>query len=330
MKQLFLLIALAIHAYRVSAQIPEKLSYQAVIRNNNNQLDTNTTISMKISILQGSPIGIPVYVETHSSKSNANGLVTLQIGAGTVVSGSFAAIKWTNGPFYIRTETDPQGGNNYSISGTSELLSVPYALLAKTAENETDPAFHASVASGITASDTAYWNHKLNGGHYVGELFGGGVIFYVDQTGQHGLICAMTEAGDNQQWSNILLMIGPAAQSDWNGPGNTNAIISQPGHTNSAANDCAQYTNPEYGTGIFSDWYLPTLGQLIKLYNSLYEVNKALETDGNNSTIIIYKTVFWSSTEYNNLYAYYYDFHGGSNGHVGKENYLAVRAVRSF
>jgi trimeric autotransporter adhesin len=117
------------------AQVPEKMSYQAVIRNSSGQLSVNTNIGMQISIIQGSSTGTAVYVERHFPTTNVNGLVSLEIGGGTVVSGSFAAIDWANGPYFVKTETDPSGGANYTITGTSQILSVPYALHAKTAEN---------------------------------------------------------------------------------------------------------------------------------------------------------------------------------------------------
>jgi len=112
----------------VRAQVPQKMSYQALIRNASNALITNSNIGMKISILQGSSIGTAVYVETQTATTNANGLVTLEIGTGTVVSGTFSAISWGTNTYFIKTETDPTGGTNYTISGTSQFLSVPYAL----------------------------------------------------------------------------------------------------------------------------------------------------------------------------------------------------------
>jgi hypothetical protein len=114
----------------LSAQAPQKMSYQAVIRTSGNSLLLNTSVGMKISILQGSSSGTPVYVETQTPNTNGNGLVTLEIGTGNVVSGTFAGINWASGPYFIKTETDPAGGTNYSIQGTAELLSVPYALFA--------------------------------------------------------------------------------------------------------------------------------------------------------------------------------------------------------
>src|ERR1035437_4068441 len=120
-------VFLIAHAF---AQAPQKMSYQAVIRNSSNALITSSTVGMKISILQGSVTGTAVYVETQSPSTNANGLVSLEIGGGTVVSGIFAAIDWANGLYFIKTETDPTGGTNYTIIGTSQLLSVPYALFS--------------------------------------------------------------------------------------------------------------------------------------------------------------------------------------------------------
>ena len=115
------------------AQSPEGLSYQAIVRDASGTLVVNTNVGMQISMLQGSAAGTAVYVETQTPTTNANGLVSLEIGAGTVVSGNFSTIDWANGPYFIKTETDPTGGTNYSIAATSQMLSVPYALYAKTA-----------------------------------------------------------------------------------------------------------------------------------------------------------------------------------------------------
>lgn len=129
-----ILVASAFFMQKISAQAPNKMSYQAVIRNASNALITNQTVGMQVSILQGSPTGTAVYVETQTPTTNTNALVSIEIGSGTIVSGNFTTIDWANGPYFIKTETDPAGGTTYSITGTSELMSTPYALYSKTAE----------------------------------------------------------------------------------------------------------------------------------------------------------------------------------------------------
>lgn len=126
------------------AQVPEKMSYQAVVRDINSNLIKESDIGMQISILRGSSTGIPVYVETHRPFSNTNGLITVEIGNGQVISGVFGSIDWSDGPYFLKTETDPTGGINYTISGTSQLLSVPFALHAKTAESVTNLILNGS------------------------------------------------------------------------------------------------------------------------------------------------------------------------------------------
>jgi hypothetical protein len=131
-----------------SAQTPQKMSYQAVIRNASDALVVSHAVGMKISILQGSSSGSAVYEETHTPTTNSNGLATIKIGEGTVVSGTFAMIDWSNGTYYIKKETDPAGGTSYLITGTSQLLSVPYALYAKA----TATAAFATTAETVTAA----------------------------------------------------------------------------------------------------------------------------------------------------------------------------------
>jgi hypothetical protein len=155
----------------ILAQSPQKMSYQAVIRNSSDQLVTNHALGMQISILQGSPTGTAVYVETQTPSTNANGLVSIEIGGGTVTYGDFSTIDWSTGTYYIKTETDPAGGTTYSITGTSQILSVPYALHAKTVASypETDPVFAAHASSGITSGNITNWNTAFSWGDHATE-----------------------------------------------------------------------------------------------------------------------------------------------------------------
>ena len=124
------LLFLIISCFCLCAITTKKMSYQAVVRDAGDVLVANATIGMQISILQTSPTGIAVYIETHAPTTNINGLATVEIGDGTPVAGNFSTIDWSAGPYYLKTETDPTGGSTYSISATSQLLSVPYALYA--------------------------------------------------------------------------------------------------------------------------------------------------------------------------------------------------------
>jgi hypothetical protein len=133
MRKLFTLAVAALISAMAWSVTPEKMSYQAVIRNSSEQLVVNKKVGMRISILQNSETGTAVYTETQTPTTNANGLVSLEIGAGKS-SNNFSTVDWSDGPFFIKTETDPSGGTNYTISGVSQLLSVPYALYAKTVE----------------------------------------------------------------------------------------------------------------------------------------------------------------------------------------------------
>ena len=134
-KLLLILIGTLFLGNSLFAQAPDKMSYQAIVRNSSNVVVSNHAVGMRISILQGTATGTSVYTETQTPTTNANGLIAIEIGTGTVVSGSFANIDWANGPYFVKTETDPNGSTNYTLTGTSQLLSVPYALHAKTAEN---------------------------------------------------------------------------------------------------------------------------------------------------------------------------------------------------
>ncbi len=126
------LVAIATISLSSFGQAPEGFKYQAVVRDAGNTILNNQSVGMRMTIQQGSIGGTAVYQETFSTTTNAYGLVNLEIGNGTVVSGTFASIDWANGPYFIETAVDVTGGTSYAVMGTSQLMSVPYALYAKT------------------------------------------------------------------------------------------------------------------------------------------------------------------------------------------------------
>ena len=172
--------------------IPEKMSYQAVVRDADGQLVSETEVGMQISILQNTTTGTPVYVEIHTPTSNENGLVSIEIGMGAT-SDDFSSIDWSTGPYYIKTETDLAGGSNYVISGTSQLMSVPYALHAKVAESVSSPVYSIG---------------------YSPEL--GGYVFMVSADGKHGLVCETIDQGVSS-WYNAQNVISNPSKHSENG-----------------------------------------------------------------------------------------------------------------
>ncbi len=241
MKIFYSVIAGLLLTASVWAQAPQKMSYQAVIRDNSSALITSTIVGMQISILQGSPNGTAVYVETQSPTTNANGLVSLQIGTGAVITGTFAGINWAAGPYFIKTETDPTGGAAYTIAGTNELMSVPYALFSANAG-----------VGGFT--------------HYLGEAFNGGIIFYLYKGSdglEHGLIVALTESTGAWQTTGALVN----ANRTEDGAYNTALMTNSPAAT--------------YIAGLGAGWYLPSIDELGLLYYNRYSAQKGLRIGGN-------------------------------------------------
>ena len=117
------------------SQAPEGINYQALVRDNDGNPLANTSVGIKISIYQGSVSGSIVFEEEFSPNTNQFGLVNLVIGQGALISGDFASIDWGLGAYFVEVSADETGGTNYELLGTQELMSVPYALYAKTAEN---------------------------------------------------------------------------------------------------------------------------------------------------------------------------------------------------
>jgi len=285
----------------LQAQTPSQFKYQAVLHNADGNIIANEAVTIDISILKGSASGTSVFDETHNANTTAQGLINLNIGSVEDLS----IVDWSADNYFIKITV------NSVEMGTSQLLSVPYAMHAKTAEK---------LVPGTPK-------------HYIGELYGGGVVFWVDSTGEHGLIVSMIDLSTGARWSNIDdVEIGSDARSDWNGQSNSTVIMSQSGFTDGAAKLCDDYTNEDYGTGTYSNWYLPSITEFKILWDHFYEVQKTLDTDGNSSTTIIKKWYYWTSNEQREdeswvgiLENYNIEF-----GHYFKSDSHYVRAIRTF
>jgi hypothetical protein len=239
--------------------------------------------------------------------------------------------------------TPPHPSSMFEVKATDKGMLIPRMSLAQRLAIGT-PAIGLMVYQINGVSGFYYYNGSnwdrigKNAGHYVGELYGGGVVLWADYVGEHGLICSMVDLNNSQVWSNITnVMIGNTAQSDWDGLGNTMAIVSQYQHESSAAQLCLNYVNVNYGTGTYDDWYLPSIAELIHLFNNIYEVQKTLDNDGNPATTHVTNNFYWSSTELDNISVWGCGLQSGIGGLIGfmpstKEKNISsyVRAVRAF
>jgi hypothetical protein len=305
MKKLYTLIAFLVIA-TINAQAPQGFNYQATVRNSSGELIINQNINFKFNIMLNSSTSVPVYSETHYVPTDDVGQVNLTIGTGTPTTVPFSSINWGSGTYYLGIELNTGAG--YVAMGTTQLLSVPYALYANT--------------SGSTSNGNGFT-------HYIGELYGGGIVvsLWKDSSGtEHGLIASLTDLGPSV-WSNVYVTeIGIAAQSGWNGLSNSNAIVSQSGHSVSAAQLCLDYSNDS-----FDDWYLPSNQELGYIWSNLASLNNTLQSISGASIIDINK--YWSSTEINYSTPYYFSSQIGlasNNSESTKDISYFVRAYRKF
>ena len=160
----YFLLGILFVPFHCLAQAPNSISYQAIIRNENNNIVKNQRITIRVSILHEEISGEKVYGELHNITTLNNGLVTIKIGQGLGRDGDFNQIAWENGPFFIKTEFDLENDGTFQLSNTTELLSVPYALHSNSSkelvDGEQDPVFSESLAAHISPEDTAFWNLK--------------------------------------------------------------------------------------------------------------------------------------------------------------------------
>ena len=365
----FLLLTLVVRAQTP----PNAFNYSAVARNTTGKPIATTTIGIQITILKTSPSGISQYSENHFVSTDAYGLFNLIIGTGSIQSGSMASIDWSNDNYYLKVGLDAAGGKNFVTMGTTQLLSVPYALFAKNAgsvsnSKDKDTSSTNELQTLSIRKDTIFLTNgafvKLptykdkdtsstnelqtlsikrdsiqisNGNkvklpniygftHYIGEVFGGGVVFHLwkDTLGiEHGLIVDKTSLSTSQCFSNVLNLIGSSAQSLWDGVSNCNAIVGQSGHTSSAAALCLNSTN-----GGQSDWYLPSIDELRLLWQNSFNVNKSLSSTGSATACD-----YMSSTEISADRNVALNFLTGGfvNGYKSVNgNNINVRAVRAF
>lgn len=150
---IFAMIIVMVTICGANAQAPQGISYQSVIRNTSGSAQISTPVVLQFSILQGGETGTPVYVEAQSFTTSAQGLVAATIGQGTPTQGTFSAIDWSLGSYYLKVEANINNQGSYSVSGTSLIASVPYALFAGNAGSAS-----ALASMGAKEGDVLKWN----------------------------------------------------------------------------------------------------------------------------------------------------------------------------
>ncbi len=184
MKKLHTFITLVLFSFISFAQVPQGISYQAVAFTTGGSPVVSGSVGVKISILDNSVSGTVIYEETHSATTNAQGLFNLNIGQGTPSIGIFSAINWALNSKFLKVEVDPTGGTNYTVVGTNQLMSVPYALYAESTNNSgvASATNYAGAKDGVVA--VIYTNTNAYGfGHnsagnpdWYGETLSGNVL----------------------------------------------------------------------------------------------------------------------------------------------------------
>jgi hypothetical protein len=448
-KLMLFIVAIATITVSANAQAPAGFKYQAVVRDAGNLILANQAVGMRMTLQQGTINGITVYSETFAVNTNEFGLVSLAIGTGTTAY-DFSTIDWSAGPYFIETAIDVTGETAYTVMGTSQLMSVPYALHAKTTEsltgplNETDPTFTTwdkstgititesqisnlthivdtdtqldstditnlgYVAGGITTEvDGSITNEiqdlqlsgnnltitnndiattidlspylddtdtKLNesevdtfvanngyitspddadsdptneielptGGKEgqiltiiggtptwvnspcivkVGDTYAGGIVFYVDASGCHGLVAAVSDQTTGEWGCSGTKITG--ADGTAIGTGNQNTIDIETGcaTVGTAADICANLTS-----GGYSDWFLPSNDELNLMYQNIGQGNDL----GLGNVGGFANNDYWSSTEYSVSDGWIYNFEYGYLNNIYKYDPYSVRAVRAF
>lgn len=201
MKHIVFILAFLVLAGTSFAQAPQKLNYQGIARNNSGQPLAAAALGLRITIRDLTATGTVLYQESHSATTNSYGLYNVAIGAGTAITGTFPGIVWATGDKYIQIEIDPAGGTSYSDAGTTQLLSVPYALYAGNAAN-------ATLADSAVKSSTSVYTDSSRAAGSSAKI----VLPYADAGSDAGSLFKITNNGDGASLEGISgSLVGNAA-----------------------------------------------------------------------------------------------------------------------
>lgn len=280
--------------------------YNTLILSNSKLLLKNANLGIKASIYKGSENGELIYAETLTGKTNAKANLQIDIGVGYVVAGKYSNFDVSGGPYFIKLEVDPTGGSNYSISFTRPFV---------------------NQAKGVQANYRFTLGSKVIVKRYVGELYGGGIIFnlYKDSLGnEHGLIASLHDLSNAAKWG-LQGIDFYGFKNASSGVENTKAMIKNGAEPGTAAKLCEKYN-----AGGFKDWYLPALKELMLLHEVKDKIDEILDKDKDPKTKGLEKKHYWTSTGYSASTSWFYSFFNGGATNYGKNFVFNVRAIRAF
>jgi hypothetical protein len=302
------------------AQAPQGIPYQAAARNSSGAILASTAISVRFTIRDSVATGAIKYRETFSVTTTAQGMFSVNVGQGTVVSGTFAGINWGTNAKFMQVEMDPAGGASYIDMGTTQLMSVPYALntasfkFRVSAIGDTVYSGNGSfvIIPGSSAANTPLTIGMSYGGGKIAYIFAPGDVGYI--SGQtHGLIAAPTDQSTGIQWGCDATLVTGTSVTIGSGATNT-SIVSATCGSATAARLCADLV-----LGGYDDWYLPSRYELSNLYSNRVSIGGFTSSAS-----------YWSSSESDVSTAWSVFFGAGYNEIPPKYFSNRVRAVRSF
>jgi hypothetical protein len=299
------------------------INYKALIKDGSGVIVSSTAIDVTFTILDGA---VNVYEETHAPTTDANGIVILNIGEGTPVTGDFSTIDWSSNNHFLKVQIDTGGG--LQDMGTTAFKTVPYAMHATTATTlpgGIDQGYIAALEARLEARIAALEPEPA----VIGDIREGGVVFWVDPADNtHGLVCAIADYATSVQWGCNITDLPSVPNVAWNGgnPVGPGAEIGDgESNTNTILNDCpsAPAVLAARSLALAPEWFLPSVKEL----NQMYIHKTTLEAVSGFSA---FSAVYWSSTEVDNSYAWTQYFTSDFQGLGFKFDAPNVRAVRAF
>lgn len=322
--RILIVLLLSTLSIQVESQQNEKIHFQITVKDYNENLLRNQVLGIRVRILtMDSDI---IFEEFHQIQSSATGIISIDIGSGNSQSGSLDEMGEFLGDeiLYIRTDIDPLGGADYKIISHNRISSVPYALKAKyiIEPREKDPTYLSSVSAGLDKEILNRWENAAKVQHYPGDMISEGIVFYVDSSGENGLMAALYDLPAGVSWMDTSSDI-ENADSYVSGSANTASIVDQAGESAVAAYYCDTLL-----LGGKDDWYLPALDELLLLNDARYQFNRTAGEDENPLSQGLSDNGYWSSTESSTSEAWLVE--NGKTTSESKSGSANVRAVRKF